>query len=216
MKDVEDRQSAADRQQSRRALLKKAAAATAVGWTVPMIIDGVTNPAAAATCAKGTFNVVYQILLAPIAPNGSCTATGTNTTPALLGLTAAFTGTNPTGGANSIAHVASTTGNSRAVILTIAAGCTCVITNVTAHVHRRGAPTSPDCPAPACQSPSPSATAPLRLIAGALNSATVTVQPNNTSVPLLCGNTGTHWGAPASAPGNNTERGYMVVQVSCT
>jgi hypothetical protein len=185
---------------SRRTVIRRAAKVGAVAWTAPLIIDSFASPAAAATCAAGSFNVVYQGSLTQIPPTTACSGTtGTNTAAANVGLTA-------TGGP--IGHVASTTGNSNPVRLSIAGGCSCVITAVRAHVHRRGAPTNPDCPNPACQSASNSATAPLRRTAGAFNSSTVTVAPNYNS--NLCGNAGIHWGSP-SQPG-----GYMVVQITCT
>jgi len=171
---------------------------SAVAWTAPLIIDSFASPAAAATCARGNYFVAYQGALAQTAPTGACTATGTNATAAAVGLVA-------TGGP--ISHVASDTGNRNPVVLRIGSGCKCVITAVRAHVHRRGAPTNPDCPSPPCQNAVTSTTGFLRITAGALNSTTVTVAPNYTTT-TLCG-VGIHWGSP-SVP-----NGYMVVQVTC-
>ncbi len=181
---------------TRRELVRRAAKVGAVAWTAPLIIDSLASPAAAATCAAGSFYVVYTGALTESAPTGACTATGTNTTAAAVGLTA-------TGGP--IGHVASTTGNRNTVRLSIAGGCTCVISAVRAHVHRRGPSTNPDCPSPACQAePSPNNF----LLVSGLNSQSVTVGPNYNS--NLCGGVGIHWGSPSQP------NGYMVVQVTCT
>ena len=51
----------------RRAILKRAAAAGAVAWTAPMIIDSFASPAAAATVAPGCYGVRFA--------NGSATCT---------------------------------------------------------------------------------------------------------------------------------------------
>ena len=40
---------------ARRSLLKKAAIAGAVAWTAPVVLESVTNPAGALTCAPGNY-----------------------------------------------------------------------------------------------------------------------------------------------------------------
>ena len=198
-------ESAAGARLTRREVVRRAAKAGAVVWTAPLIIDSFASPAAAATCPPGNYNVVYQAALAVISPFGGvgCVGTGANlNTPALV---ASRTGLTATGGP--ITHLQSDPGAVNPVVLSISTGCSCRITSVSAHVHRIGAATNPDCPNPACQPASPPATAPLRVTAGALGSGTVTVAPNQPST--LCGGVGIHWGSP-SRP-----NGYMVVNVTC-
>jgi hypothetical protein len=183
---------------SRRDLIQRAAAVSAVAWTAPLIIDSFASPAAAATCGRGTFVVAYQGALTSATVLPACTTTGTTATAASVGLIA-------TGGP--ISHVASDTGNMNPVVLRIGGGCKCRITSVRAHVHRRGAPSTPtDCPNPPCQVSSMTSTAFL-LQSVALPATTVTVRPNYTTT-TLCG-VGIHWGSP-SVP-----NGYMLVQVTC-
>jgi hypothetical protein len=76
----------------RRTLIKRAAATGAVAWTAPLIIDSLTSPAAALTCAGECFR--FQISAAPIdcfdvtqtevvstiSPCGNLTAGGCTTT----------------------------------------------------------------------------------------------------------------------------------------
>jgi hypothetical protein len=76
----------------RRTLIKRAAATGAVAWTAPLIIDSLTSPAAALTCAGECFR--FQILadqdcgfvsprtetVSTIAPCGTLTAAGCTTT----------------------------------------------------------------------------------------------------------------------------------------
>ena len=182
---------------TRRELVRRAARVGAVAWTAPLIIDSLASPAAAATCAAGSFYVVYTGALTESAPTGACTATGNYTTAAAVGLTA-------TGGP--ISHVASTDGNRTAVRLSIASGCSCVISAVRAHVHRRGPSTNPDCPNPPCQLAASGVNSPLR--ASGLGSTVVNVAPNYNRTSLC--NAGIHWGSPSQT------NGYMVVQVTCT
>ncbi|MGB8861427.1 MAG: hypothetical protein WCC60_19375, partial [Ilumatobacteraceae bacterium] len=183
--------------------------AAAVAWTVPLVIDGISNPAAAATCAKGTFWVAYQSALASTPAAAPCTPTAgyVNTTPAAVALTAAFTGAiSPPGAGGSIAHIGSGDGNMQAVKLTIA-GCSCVITRVMGVVHRRGPATTPtDCPAIPCQS---AGSAPLLITGGAINTTTVTVAPNYVAAAVCSGAPGIHWGAPG------TPNGKLLVEIRC-
>jgi hypothetical protein len=48
----------------RRTFIKRAAATGTVAWTAPLIIDSLTSPAAALTCAGECFR--FQISAAPI------------------------------------------------------------------------------------------------------------------------------------------------------
>jgi hypothetical protein len=164
---------------------------------------------------------VYQTTLATRTPSGTigCVHSGTSTTPAAIGLTAAFSGSCTTSdGGNSIAHIQSDDGNCRPVVLTISGGCTCTITSVYAHVHNRGAGTCPQTAGNYCwlagQTISVSGADPqvLRIVSGSLGSTSVTVQPNYTNVtnPPCSGTDGLHWGSP------NAANGYLVVNVTCT
>ncbi len=142
--------------------------------------------------------MAYQGALTSASVLAACRPAGTTATAASVGLSA-------TGGP--ISHVASDTGNRNPVVLSIGGGCKCRITAVWAHVHRRGAPSTPtDCPSPPCQGASTTAGSFL-LQSVALPATTVTVQPNYTTT-TLCG-VGIHWGSP-SVP-----NGYMIVQVNC-
>ena len=213
---------------ARRQMLKRAAVVGAVAWTAPLVIESVTNPAGALTCAPGSFFVVYELGLSTRSPLGLCSneSGATNIAASAIGLTAAFTGT-CAGSAGSIAHIASTDGNCQPVRLTLSGGCACTITSVTAHVHRRGAPVGPpDCPSPGCQTATGAGTPALAITAGALGSSTVTVAPTYTS--SLCSGAGIHWGRPLAAAGDSasnnpatpagagTVNGYLVVRVTCT
>ena len=133
---------------TRREVIRRTATAGAVAWTAPLIVDSLASPAAAATCPPGQYNVVYQTALTPRTPivAAGCLGSGTNLPTAAQ--VALMTGLTATGGP--ITHVASTAGNFNPVVLRISTGCSCYITSVRAHVHRRGAPTNPDCPNPAC------------------------------------------------------------------
>jgi uncharacterized membrane protein len=207
--DQEERSS--DRNVSRRTLIRKSAAVGVAAWTAPIIVDSLASPAAAATCATGTFYVAYQSTLVELFPNvtaDSCSApTGTNVQPAAIGLTATFTGT-CTGTLGTIAHVASNDGSCQPVTLTLGATCAnCAITGVQAHVHNRGAGT---CPAVYCQSPSTATHAPLQITAGALGTTSVTVAPNYSDTEICSGVAGIHWGSPDAA------NGYLLVQITCT
>jgi hypothetical protein len=203
--------SSQQRRISRRSLIKKSAIAGAAAWTAPVILGSLASPAAAGTCAKGSFYVAYQTTLAELFPNvtaNSCIApTGSNVHPATVGLTATFSGT--CGGTlGTIAHVATTDGACQPVTLTLGSACaTCTITAVQAVIHNREAGT---CPSVYCQSPSAAAHAPLRITAGALGSKSVTIAPNYTDTTICPGAAGIHWGSP------NTTNGYLLVQVTCT
>jgi hypothetical protein len=203
---------------ARRALLKKAAIAGAVVWTAPVVIESVTNPAGALTCGNANYYVTLAMsggslvdISADLVGSG-CTHTGTAATRATVGMTATFTGActpadNPvTGLLGSIAHDASTNGNCQPLTISVTGGCTCTITNVYAHVHRRGAPTSPDCPNPACQQASTTSTNPFR--GSGFGTNTATVYPNYDS--NLCSTEGIHWGSPSKP------NGYLVVNIHCT
>jgi len=205
---------------ARRSLLKKAAIAGAVAWTAPVVLESVTNPAGALTCAPGNYYVVFQTTLAERAPTSiGCTQTGTNTTAAAIGLSLAFNGTcTTTDGGNSIAHIASTDGNCRPVQITSSGGCECTITSVYAHVHNRSAGTCPQTGGnycwPAGATIAVTGTDPevLRIVSGALGTTAITVQPNYTNVTntVCAGDPGIHWGSP------NAPSGYLVVNVTCT
>jgi hypothetical protein len=213
---------------ARRQMLKRAAAVGAAAWTAPLIVESVTNPAGALTCARGSFFVVYQLGLSTRTPLGLCPneSGATNIAASAVGLTAAFTGS-CTGSTGSIAHVASTDGNCQPVRLTLTGGCSCTITSVTAHVHRRGAPVGPpDCPSPGCQTATATGTPALLVTGGVLGTTAVTVAPNYTS--SLCSGAGIHWGRPLAAAGDSasnnpptpagagTTNGYLVVRITCT
>lgn len=202
---------------ARRSLLKKAAIAGAAAWTAPMVIESVTNPAGALTCAAGDYHVVYQTTLLSRSDDTSlgCTHAGANVTPASVGMTAVFTGSCTTSdGGNSIAHIASNNGNCRPVRISVTGGCTCTITSVWAQVHMRGNGTCPRTGGEYCWSASATDTnAPLRVVGGALNSSTVTVQPNFVNNAICTGvnaAAGIHWGSPDAADG------YLVVNINCT
>ena len=206
---------------ARRSLLKKAAAAGAAAWAAPVVIESVTNPAGALTCAPGNYYVVYNLNIAERTPlaNTGCTQTGTNTTAAAIGLTLSYNGTCTTSdGGNSIAHILSTDGNCRPVRIRVNGGCECTITSVFAHVHNRGNGTCPQTGGNYCWGAGSTISVPgtdpqcLRIVTGALNTADVTVQPNYTNVtnPPCAGYSGLHWGSP------NQPNGYLVVNVTCT
>jgi len=212
---------AEDARLARRSLLKKAAVAGAAAWTAPMVIESVTNPAGALTCAPGSYHVVYQTNLSQRSPTTGtgCTHSGTNTTAAAIGLAVSFTGSCTTAdGGNSIAHIVSANGNCRPVLITVTGGCECTISSVFAHVHNRSAGTCPQTGGNYCwqagtqRSGSPSGRIPLRIIAGGFGTTSITVQPNYTNVgaTVCSGETGIHWGSP------NAEDGYLVVNVTCT
>ena len=203
--------SSQDRHVSRRALIKKSAAVGAAAWTAPVILGSLASPAAAGTCAKGSFYVAYQTSLAELFPNvtaNSCSApTGTNAHPSAVGLSATFSGT-CSGTLGTIAHFASNDGACQPVTLTVGSTCAnCTITGVQAHVHNRGAGT---CPSVYCQSPSTATHAPLRITAGAIGSQSLTIAPNYTDATVCSGAAGIHWGSP------NAANGYLLVQITCT
>ena len=185
-------------------------------------MESVTNPPGAHTCAKGTFYVAYQNALAELSAPAAigCTQTGTNVTAATIGLTATFNTNSCTSpddvATGSIAHVASTDGNCFSVTLALGGGCNCKITSVYAHVHNRSGNTCPQtannyCWAAGANFPT-SNTVPFRVVGGALNSTSVTVQPNWTNVggTVCTGDAGIHWGSP------NATAGRLVVNVTCT
>jgi hypothetical protein len=75
----------------RRTLIKRAAATGAVAWTAPLIIDSLTSPAAALTCAGcfrfqidvrtiDCFDVTQTEPVSTISPCGTLTAAGCTTT----------------------------------------------------------------------------------------------------------------------------------------
>lgn len=210
-----------DARLARRSLLKKAAVAGAAAWTAPMVIESVTNPAGALTCAPGNYHVVYETNLSQRSPTTGtgCVHSGTNVSAASIGLTVAFTGTCTTSdGGNSIAHIVSANGNCRPVVISVTGGCECTITSVYAHVHNRSAGTCPQTGGNYCWLAGATRSVPgtdpqvLRIIAGSLGSTSVTVQPNYTNVTntVCAGETGIHWGSP------NASNGYLVVNVNCT
>jgi hypothetical protein len=199
-----------DRRESRRRLIRRAATAGAIAWTVPLVIDGITNPAAAATCAKGNFYVAYTGNLSTATAGATtCPATAgyTLVTPASIGLTAAWSG-----GASSVDHIASTTGNIGTARFTIA-GCSCTIRRVMGRVHLKG---PGDCP-PLATFPNRCVNAGTSLVTNHLVASvapgvgvtTLTVQPNQTT--NLCTATAIHWGSD-----QGTVAGYLLVEVVCT
>ena len=120
-----------------RALIKKSAAVGAAAWTAPVILGSLASPAAAGTCAKGSFYVAYQTSLAELFPNvtaNSCSApTGTNAHPSAVGLTATFSGT-CTGTLGTIVRLREQRRACQPVTLTIGS-CVCQL-----HHHRRAGP----------------------------------------------------------------------------
>jgi len=206
---------------ARRSLLKKAAIAGAAAWTAPLVLQSVTNPAGALTCAQGSYHVVYEEGLVQRTPtaNTGCTHSGTNTTAAAIGLSVSF-GTSAAGTCGStnasIAHIASDTGNCRPVVISVAGGCECTITSVWAHVHNRSANNCPQQSSNYCwnggqaRTGMPAGRIPLRIVSGAFGTSAVTVQPNYNNSTVCSGEDGIHWGSP------NAEDGYLVVNVTCT
>ena len=187
----------------RRAMIKRAAAAGAVAWTAPIIVDSFASPAAAASCAKGDFYIVLQSTavnaFTPRTLVASCSGTGSLTTMAAMGMTV-------TGGPTS--HVQAAPGNVNPVTFTInAATCSnCRITAVKAFVHNQGAA---DCPTVECQ-PATGPTGHLQISGGALNTQTVTVRPSATVAVSPC-TVPTHWGA-----GSGSVTNYLFVQINCS
>jgi hypothetical protein len=195
---------------ARRELIKKTAKVGAVAWTVPLVVDGLTNPAAAATCAKGNFSVIFTD------PGGVLT----NPTTAPVGLPAVYTGTLVTATAVGLAltggpfnHAAATPGNVNPVTLKVT-GCACLIQSVYAAVHLQGAGT---CPAPYYFAATPGGQ--VNLTAGTLPaplpSTVITIVPNLTA-GLYC-TTALHWGTPTTAPNNPQvfADGFVVVNIKC-
>jgi len=196
-------------------MIKAASVAGAAAWTAPVIIDSLVSPAAAATCATGSFFVAYESPgLAELFPNvtasGCAAPSGNNVHASAVGLTAVFSGTCG-GGLGSIAHVASTAGNCQPVTLTISGCSNCTITKVQGIVHLRNADPTPTCPNPNCQTASTANHAPLAVTGGVLGTNTVTVAPAYTDA-TICAAAGIHWGSPNVDP----TTGYLLVQVTCT
>ncbi len=184
----------------RRAIIKRAAAAGALAWTAPIIVDSFASPAAAASCARGNYYIVLQSttvnVFTPQPLVASCSGTGSLTTMAAMGMTV-------TGGP--MTHLAADPGSINPVVITMnATTCSnCRITVVKAYMHNIGAA---NCPALPCQTAA--ATGHLVVSAGALNTKSVTVRPS--TVPVAPCATATHWGAAMGSPTN-----YMFIQINC-
>ncbi len=185
---------------SRRAMIKRAAAAGAVAWTAPIIVDSFASPAAAASCTRGNFYIVLQSttvnVFTPQALVGTCAGTGSLTTMAAMGMTV-------TGGP--MTHLQADPGSINPVVITMnATTCSnCRITAVRAYMHNIGAA---NCPANPCQTAA--AAGHLVIGPGALNTKSVTVRPS--TVPVAPCTTATHWGAGTGSPTN-----YMFIQINC-
>ena len=219
---------------SRRDVIRKAAAVGTIAWAAPLVIESLASPAAAAS-AIGCYYVVYQDLMVEKFPAATailelgpgCTPVScsglSNNSP--VNVTASSVGLSASGG--TIAHLGGV-GNINPVQLSIGGGFSCRIVGVVAVIHVQS--TSKICPTPACQTAAIGA--PLKVTAGALNSTSVTVQPNqalgpwngvgpctdtnNNSQPLHWGNNGVLGnGVNFVDPTIRATHGYMVVTVQC-
>lgn len=184
---------------SRRTVVKGAA------WAAPAVATASAAPSVAASpCPTGNS---YVLLYSP--PNstalierpgstsddgytiGNCTTLGAGTA---CRPTAGYVRTSANAIGLSVSNINIQTQNTNPVTLTLSQASCCTITRVVAHLHRYGSPTSPDCPNPYCQQASPTSSY-FPITAGALNTKSVTVNPNRTNT-TLCPAVG---GTPARA-----------------
>jgi hypothetical protein len=226
---------------SRRQLIKASAAAGAVAWTAPVIVDSLSSPAAAQSFPPCPDAGDWYVALhsangyledragswdqsfthASLYGGGSCTQGSPGPTCAPTAgyqrTTAAairLTTTN-----QNISHNVQQQ-NTGGVTLTLDPTSCCTITRVVAQVHRFGTPTSPtDCPADYCQQAGST-----YLPASGIGTKNVMLNPSRTS--SLCNRDGIHWGSPNaqtscnSQPGGNGYSngqpfGYLLIEVHC-
>ena len=229
--------------ESRRDLIRKGAAVGAAAWAAPVLTVLPAAPAMAASPVDpcGVEQSLFAVALyTPPGgglvdrPNvlgsftvGSCTSgppfrsgdepptAGVDlTTSAAVGLT--FNQVD-------ISHVITGLQQSP-VTLTLVDTC-CVFTRITAHVHRFGAPTDPDCPDPYYRVAG-AADNHLLITAGGYGTQSITVQPNTAQDFCSGGNQSLHWGSPnqdigcagsANGPGEwyGQPLGYMLIELTC-
>lgn len=216
-----------DSAMSRRALIRRAGVAAAVGWTAPLIIESLASPAGAVSAAPGCYWVAYQQTTPRNATNDTanhftemalladgtyafcqppnCQATSAKPTK---NVTAASVGLSVTGGPIHHQSAAGVT-TRQPVTFVIAGGYSCRIVGVSAVLDQEGTGNGGNCYG--------TATNLLVNAPTALGTKTVTVQPG-TTVAFTPGQL--HWGAfggagPPASPSGAVLDGYIVVTVEC-
>jgi hypothetical protein len=204
---------------SRRQLIKASAAAGAVAWTAPAIIDSLASPASAFTpppCPNGkAYAVVYSPpgaagVLVDRLPDTNGFGTPptvnncTNLPPSALCSTMQVAGRTRTYAGSvalqvnhrNISHdiTEQFNGLNNAVDITLDPTSCCTIEKVFAYVHKFQAASQggSDCPTPYCQEALTTAGAYLLKTVNSAKSWTVTPSSNSS----LCGGVGVHWGSP--------------------
>ena len=236
--------------ESRRDLIRKGAAVGAAAWAAPVLTVLPAAPAMAASpvdpCGVeqslfavalytppggglvdrpnvlGSFTVGSCTSGPPFRPGDEPPTAGVDlTTSAAVGLT--FNQVD-------ISHVITGLQQSP-VTLTLVDTC-CVFTRITAHVHRFGAPTDPDCPDPYYRVAG-AADNHLLITAGGYGTQSITIQPNTDATDYDPGCTSDfgapqelHWGSPnadtdcaGSSSGAGEDygqpNGYLLIELEC-
>ena len=215
-----------DGSMSRRALIRKAGVAAAIGWTAPLIIESLASPAGAVSATPGCYWVAYQ----QTTPRGGANDTANHFSEMALladgtyafcqppvcpstglkpvkNVSAASVGLSVSGGP--IYHQSLSGATTRQpATFTIAGGFSCRIVGVNAVLDQEGTGNGGNCFGTATN---------LLVGPGSLGTTTVTVTPG-TTVAFTPGQL--HWGAfggagPPTSPSGAVLDGYIVVTIQC-